>query len=148
MADAGTKTTPVPGQPPRLTHDELGRAQSQISEAPRRRYGIAARVLFASLDVIYGKPRTLSKFKILELIARVPYQAWEQVAYVAITHVHERTGMARRIHERIRRARPPGRERGQDERAPVPLTQISLIQCSMKSAMSGFTVSGASSWRK
>ena len=42
--------------------------------------------------------RTLSKFKVLELVARVPYQAWEQAAYIAITHVHERTGMARRIY--------------------------------------------------
>jgi hypothetical protein len=39
------------------------------------------------LDVVYGKPLTLSKFKVLELIARVPYMSWEQVAFIAITHV-------------------------------------------------------------
>lgn len=105
MADGETTSAALPGQPPRLNHDELRRAQSEIMEAPRRRYGIAARLLFASLDAMYGKPRTLSKFKILELIARVPYQVWEQVAYIAITHVHERTGMARRIHERIAESR-------------------------------------------
>ena len=73
--------------------------------APRRRYGIGARVLFAALDLVYGKARTLSKFKVLELVARVPYQAWEQVAYIAITHVHEREGVARRIHDRVTESR-------------------------------------------
>ena len=37
-------------------------------------------------DLVYGRRRRLAKFRVLELIARVPYQAWEQVAYVAITH--------------------------------------------------------------
>ena len=41
----------------------------------------------------------------LELVARVPYQAWEQAAYIAITHVHEQTGMARRIYDRIAESR-------------------------------------------
>ena len=63
--------------------------------------GLPARLLFWTLNLIYGKRRTLSKFKVLELIARVPYQSWEQTAYIAITHVHERTGMARRIYERV-----------------------------------------------
>ncbi len=60
---------------------------------------------FKSLDIVYGKPLTLSKFKVLELIARVPYMAWEQVAFIAITHVHADTGMARRIHERVAESR-------------------------------------------
>ncbi|MDQ2724337.1 MAG: hypothetical protein M3Y36_02415 [Actinomycetota bacterium] len=105
MADAETTSAALPEQPPRLNHEELREAQNQIMEAPRRRYGIASRILFTSLDLIYGKTRTVTKFKILELIARVPYQAWEQVAYIAITHMHERTGMARRIHERIAESR-------------------------------------------
>jgi hypothetical protein len=57
------------------------------------------------LDVVYGKALTLRKFKVLELIARVPYMAWEQVAFIAITHVHTRTAMARRIQERVATAR-------------------------------------------
>lgn len=105
MADEGTKSAAVPGQPPRLTHEELRRAQTETLAGSRRRYGIAARILFTLLDVVYGKPRTLSKFKVLELVARVPYQAWEQVAFIAITHVHARTGMARRIHERVATSR-------------------------------------------
>jgi ubiquinol oxidase len=105
MAEKGTTNAGTSGRPPRLTHDELRRAQAETLEAPRRRYGLAARILFRLLDVVYGKPLTLSKFKVLELIARVPYMAWEHVAFIAITHVHADTGMARRIHERVATSR-------------------------------------------
>jgi len=91
----------TPGVPPHLSHDALAVAQRETLATPRRRYSIAARVLFILLDLIYGRKRTLSKFKILELIARVPYQAWEHVAYIASTHVHEQLGQTKRIHERV-----------------------------------------------
>ena len=96
-----TGASALPGQLPRLTHDELCRAQAETLGSPRRRYGAAARILFVLLDVLYGKDRTLKKFKVLELVARVPYQAWEQVAYTAITHLYQQPAMARRIHDRI-----------------------------------------------
>lgn len=95
----------APGVPPKLSREQLGVAQRQSLLSPRRKYGLAARLLFVSLDAVYGKKRTLSKFKVLELVARVPYQSWEQAAYIAITHVHEHTGMARRIHERVLESR-------------------------------------------
>jgi ubiquinol oxidase len=69
-----------PAGPPRLSHDELAVAQKETLNAPRRKYGIAARALFVTLDIVYGKPRTMSKFKVLEIVARVPYQTWEHVA--------------------------------------------------------------------
>jgi hypothetical protein len=105
MADEPATSAAVPGRPPRLTHAELRSAQVATLEAPRRRYGIAARILFILLDVVYGKPLTLGKFKVLELIARVPYMAWEQVAFIAITHVHADTRMARRIQQRVATSR-------------------------------------------
>jgi demethoxyubiquinone hydroxylase (CLK1/Coq7/Cat5 family) len=57
------------------------------------------------MDLLYGRRRTLSKFKMLELIARVPYQSWEQVAYIAVTHVYRDPGFARRVHDRIAESR-------------------------------------------
>lgn len=95
----------VSDRPPHLGHEALVRAQADTLAAPRRPYGVLARVLFFALDALYGKKRTLSKFKVLELVARVPYQSWEQVAYIAITHVHNRTGQARRIYDRVRESR-------------------------------------------
>jgi ubiquinol oxidase len=70
-----------------------------------RRPGYLARALFATMDLTYGRTPTLEKFAALELVARVPYQAWENVAYVAMTHVHRRLGFARRIFEFMSEAR-------------------------------------------
>jgi len=89
----------------RLTHDALIREQERTLSTPRFRYSLLARILFIGMDLLYGRRRTLSKFKVLELIARVPYQAWEQVAYVAMTHTSRDPGFARRIFDRVRESR-------------------------------------------
>jgi hypothetical protein len=54
---------------------------------------------------VYGRKKTFSKFKVLELIARVPYQSWENVAYVAITHMYAQRDFARRVFDRVKEAR-------------------------------------------
>lgn len=95
----------IGGRPPHLHHEALVRAQAETLATPRRPYGVLARLLFAALDALYGKERTISKFKVLELVARVPYQSWEQIAYIAITHVHNRTTLARRIYDQVRHSR-------------------------------------------
>ncbi len=69
------------------------------------RPGVLARSLFATMDAVYGRALSLERFAALELVARVPYQAWENVAYTAITHVSRRTGFARRIFEFVLEAR-------------------------------------------
>jgi ubiquinol oxidase len=79
--------------------------QALTLSRPRRRYGLLASALFRGMDLVYGRRATLAKFKVLEVIARVPYQAWENVAYVAMTHVYGRPGFARRIFEFVRESR-------------------------------------------
>lgn len=91
--------------PPRLSHDDLVAAQRETLGASRRKYSLAARGLFLTLDLVYGRPRTMAKFKVLEIVARVPYQTWEHVAYIAVTHLHQSTGIVRRIQNRIVEAR-------------------------------------------
>ncbi len=88
-----------------LDHSQLLTSQTETIETPRRRYGLGAKLLFAVLNLVYGQPRTLSKFKVIELVARVPYQAWEQVAYIAITQTHTRPEFARRIFDRVSESR-------------------------------------------
>jgi hypothetical protein len=88
-----------------MPHEQLQFEQRRTLSSPRRRYGILARALFFTLDLFYGRPRTLSKFKVLEVIARVPYQAWEQVAYVAMTHKYGEPNFARRIFDFVSEAR-------------------------------------------
>jgi ubiquinol oxidase len=89
----------------RLGHDELVAEQAATLATPRRNPSLSARVLFALMDVLYGAERTLPKFRVLELVARVPYQAWEHVAYVAVTHTSRETGFARRVFDKVRVSR-------------------------------------------
>ncbi len=79
--------------------------QQKTLGSARRRYGLLAKALFLSMDLFYGRRRTLSKFKVLEVIARVPYQSWEHVAYIAMTHTYGRPHFARRIFEFIKESR-------------------------------------------
>ena len=88
-----------------MPHQELRLEQERTLSSPRLQYGVFARVLFLTLDLFYGRARTLSKFKVLEVIARVPYQAWEQVAYVAMTHKYSEPNFARRIFDFVSEAR-------------------------------------------
>ncbi len=89
----------------RLGHDALVVAQEATLRSPRRRASLSARALFWMMDALYGEERSLEKFRVLELVARVPYQAWENVAYVAVTHTARQTGFARRVFDTVRTAR-------------------------------------------
>ena len=39
------------------------------------------RALFVFMDIVYGKKPSLGKFRVLEVVARIPYQSWEAVHY-------------------------------------------------------------------
>jgi ubiquinol oxidase len=88
-------------QTPKLGRRALVRAQRETLEAPRRKYSLAARFLFFSMDLLYGRRRTLAKFQVLEVVARIPYQIWENAAYRALTRKHRDNELARRIQTRI-----------------------------------------------
>ena len=102
---AAVTELPHYGPMERLDHDRLVAEQRASLASPRRRYSLSARLLFAIMDRLYGEARTLEKFRVLELVARVPYQAWENVAYVAVTHTAGQPGFARRVFHRVRTAR-------------------------------------------
>jgi len=90
---------------PQADGDRLRRAQAQTLATPRQRYGLALRLLVRCMDSVYGRAGSFGKFQVLELVARVPYQTWERVAYLAINRLYRQTGRARRVHERIIEAR-------------------------------------------
>ena len=83
----------------------LIREQEKTLGLPRRKYGFLAQLLFITMDLFYGRKKTFSKFKVLEVIARVPYQAWEHIAYIAVTHTYQQPDFARRIFEFVKEAR-------------------------------------------
>lgn len=101
----GLHETPPFGAMSHLTHEELVADQQHTLAEPCRTYSLSARLLFASLDLVYGKGRNLEKFRVLELVARVPYQAWEHVAYVALTHKAGQPDFASRIFTKVRACR-------------------------------------------
>jgi ubiquinol oxidase len=102
----GDKPGAVSGSFTRLyATEELKAEQVKTLASRRRRYGLLAHVLFFSMDRFYGKARTLSKFKVLEIVARVPYQAWEHVAYIAMTHVSTEPHFARRVFDYVLESR-------------------------------------------
>jgi hypothetical protein len=108
--DLGPISRAVAGRPPLgpidpLDHDQLVKEQQASLESPRRRYSIGARLLFTIMDRVYGRGRTLEKFRVLELVARVPYQAWENVSYVVMTHTARQPGFARRVFDSVRTSR-------------------------------------------
>ena len=84
---------------------DLKKEQERTLASARRKYGFLAILLFLSMDLVYGRRKTFSKFKVLEVIARVPYQSWEQVAYIAMTHTYGAPHFARRVFEFIKEAR-------------------------------------------
>lgn len=89
----------------RLDAARLREEQDVTLRSSRRKASLSARLLFLVMDLIYGKARTLEKFRVLELVARVPYQAWENVAYVAVTHTARQPGFARKVFDRVRVSR-------------------------------------------
>ncbi len=88
-----------------MSGQDLKAAQAVTLASPRRPYGLLARLLFFGMDLVYGRKRTLPKFSVLEVIARVPYQAWEHVAYIAMTHTYAKPGFARRVFEFVKESR-------------------------------------------
>ena len=88
-----------------LSHNALLHEQRETLNSPKRPYGLFAKAIFGTLDLFYGRPRTIQKFKVLEVIARMPYQAWEHVGYISMTHMHGKPKFARRIFEFVKESR-------------------------------------------
>lgn len=75
--------------------------QEKTLQSPPLRYGIPARLLFRLEDVVFGPGRSVPKFRALEIINRVAYQAWEQAAYYLAGKLRERSARARQLHDTV-----------------------------------------------
>jgi ubiquinol oxidase len=98
---APTDHTAAPAGAPKLTPAQLRAAQAETLDTPRLPYSPLARALFTAMDLAYGRRRTIVKFTMLEFIARVPYQAWERIGYLALARHRRRSALAARIFGRI-----------------------------------------------
>lgn len=75
--------------------------QEETLDSPGLRYGVPARLLFRLEDVVFGRGRSVPKFRALETINRVAYQAWEQAAYYLAGKLRERSARARSLHDSV-----------------------------------------------
>jgi hypothetical protein len=88
---------PAARQHERMTPD-LRKEQQATLARPRRRYSLAAKTFFLSMDLLAGKKTTLAKAKLVEMLASVPYRAWESRQYAHLTRCY-------RVQARVEKAR-------------------------------------------
>jgi len=65
---------------------DLMKEQQASRERPRYPYSAVARVFFGSMDMLVGKETTLAKAKLVEILAPVPYHAWERRERARVRH--------------------------------------------------------------
>ncbi|MFH0880326.1 MAG: hypothetical protein V2A34_11490 [Lentisphaerota bacterium] len=81
---------------------DLKKEQEATLSRRRLEYGSVAKILFWSLDLIYGKETTLPKVRLLEILARIPYQAWETRQYTKLTTRYGNEGLVTESKDIIR----------------------------------------------
>ncbi len=67
---------------------DLKKEQEKTLNTPLLPVNFILKVLIIMMDIFYGKKRTFSKFKIIEILARYPYRAWEMYAYKFFTRLY------------------------------------------------------------
>ena len=86
---------------------DLKKEQQSSLARPRYKYSLAARAFFVTMDLVTGKKTTLAKMKLLEILASIPYRAWEMRQYAHMTNRYRSEGLvqqARRINAWAREA--------------------------------------------
>jgi ubiquinol oxidase len=64
---------------------DLKKEQQATLARPRCTYSLAANFFFWSMDLLTGKKTTLAKAKLIEMLASIPYRAWEFRQYARLT---------------------------------------------------------------
>ena len=60
---------------------DLKAEQEKTLQTPAMKANIVLKSMYLAMDLIYGAKRTLPKFKVIEILARYPYWAWENGSY-------------------------------------------------------------------
>lgn len=88
-----------------LSPAELRAHHRRYLDMPTYRYGVPARLLFWTADRVFPQGRSFEFFAFVELVARVPYMAWEHVGHIAQTQNHRDHRFLRKIQDRVLVAR-------------------------------------------
>lgn len=72
---------------------DLQREQMASLNRPRHKYSLMARIFFVSMDILAGPTTTLSKVKLLEMLASIPYREWEARQYDQMTRRYKNSNL-------------------------------------------------------
>jgi ubiquinol oxidase len=78
---------------------DLKKEQKVSSERPPYKYSLAAKVFFSSMDLITGRKITLPKVKLIEILASIPYRAWETREYARMTRRYGDRALVQEAHK-------------------------------------------------
>ncbi|MBP7886102.1 MAG: hypothetical protein KA076_02955 [Candidatus Marinimicrobia bacterium] len=67
---------------------DLKKEQISSLERLHYKYSLMARAFFVLMDIVTGYQITLSKAKLIEILASIPYRAWEVRHYSRLTRVY------------------------------------------------------------
>ncbi len=93
---------------PRKMHPEgvdIRKEQQKTLDTPRMGYTLIAKFFFGFMDLIYGKELTVPKIKLIEILARIPYHAWEIKGYWKLTFGYSDADIRKEGEELIRLGR-------------------------------------------
>lgn len=77
----------------------LKKEQENTLKRPHMKYCMTARFFFFSMDLVTGKKTTLSKAKLLEMLASVPYREWEIRHYALLTRWYRNLKQVKKAEE-------------------------------------------------
>jgi ubiquinol oxidase len=80
---------------------DLKKEQQASLARPRCKYSLAAKFFFMSMDLITGEKTTLAKAKLIEMLASIPYRAWEFRQYARLTRVYRNKKLVKEAREII-----------------------------------------------
>ena len=75
---------------------DLKKEQIASAQRPRYKYSFASKVFFALMDMVTGPKITLSKVKLIETLASIPYRAWEIRQYSRLTKSYRKDQLVNR----------------------------------------------------
>ena len=81
---------------------DLKKEQQATLARPRYKYSLAARCFFLPMDLIAGKKLTLAKARVIEMLASIPYRAWETRQYARMTKHHQNEDLVNKARSIVR----------------------------------------------
>ena len=75
---------------------DLKREQKKTLQTPVMRANPILKMMYLAMDLVYGRGRSLMKFKSIEILARYPYEAWENSSYHRLTRKYARPSYTRK----------------------------------------------------